>query len=524
MSFDASPTDTARWNPAKRGATVRPTPPSAPGHSPDDAGPDQGHMSVADEPVSTDPSSPAVTRDAFDPQAINELLRRRIAGFAGGGPTAALEEAGRQLRDHATAHRPADLDAGTADDPPGALTPPVDPLPMLIAADQWALVEAGVRQRARLHEAILRDLCGPRRLLGADGIPLDLLLPHPAARLALAGIGGTRLLRLACDVTRNADGSWTVISDRADAPAGLGLALRTREISTALHPEVLAAVPVAGSEALVTGLRQSLQAAAPPSAGTSPTVAVLAPRAGAGAVDAICLAERLGLPAVHAGQLRAGSRGVTSEEHGTIHVLLRQILASTSDPLEHEPTTEDSVPGLIEAARARSTALCNPPGAAILDSPALLSVLPRLARTVLAEELSVGSAVTYWCGDRAMGSHVIAHLGRLVIRPAQLDRPGSAIRGWELTLDEQADLAARIAARPWAWVGQEPVDAFTTEIVDDGLLAERPAMIRTFAVGGAGDHQVMAGGLGRVAGEEFFTSTRRVTDVWVLRPDAQEAA
>lgn len=427
-----------------------------------------------------------------------------------GGPARLYELVQSRAAQHALTHAA-----------PGR-TPPLDPLPLLIPADQWSRIDAGVRQRARLHEALLRDLCGPRRVIGDGGIPPDLLVPHPAARLALSGAGGTRLHRLACDVARNADGSWTVISDRADGPSGLGLALLAREVSTEFLGDVLATAGVRHLDDVAIALRQSLQASAPPSAGTSPAVGVLISSSGPAAADAECLAERLDVPSVRAADVTAGTSGVFSERHGRLHVLLRQVLATACDPIE-DPGAIDGVPGLVESVRTRAVSLCNPLGGAIIDSPALLSILPRLCRTLLGEELSLPSAVTYWCGERAMCSHVIAHLTRLVIRPAHTTRTGSAIRGWELSIDEQADLAARIAVRPWAWVGQEPVEAGTTSVVTDEGVAQRPVMVRTFAVGGGGDHRVVPGGLGRVADEEFFTSTRRAKDVWVLDPEGAVA-
>ena len=51
-------------------------------------------------------------------------------------------------------------------DPQGRDRPwQLDPLPLLIAADEWRGIEAGVQQRARLLDALLADLYGPQRLI-----------------------------------------------------------------------------------------------------------------------------------------------------------------------------------------------------------------------------------------------------------------------------------------------------------------------------------------------------------------------
>src|SRR4051794_37637038 len=51
-------------------------------------------------------------------------------------------------------------------DPQGMERPwSLSPIPVLIASEEWQNVEAGLAQRARLLDALLRDLYGPQRML-----------------------------------------------------------------------------------------------------------------------------------------------------------------------------------------------------------------------------------------------------------------------------------------------------------------------------------------------------------------------
>src|SRR3954467_572805 len=51
-------------------------------------------------------------------------------------------------------------------DPQGADRPwALDPLPLVLPADEWKTIETGVSQRARVLNALLADLYGPQRLL-----------------------------------------------------------------------------------------------------------------------------------------------------------------------------------------------------------------------------------------------------------------------------------------------------------------------------------------------------------------------
>ena len=56
---------------------------------------------------------------------------------------------------------------------------PLDPLPLVIDETEWASIEAAMRQRATLLNAILADFYGPQRLLREDLLPPELIFRHP---------------------------------------------------------------------------------------------------------------------------------------------------------------------------------------------------------------------------------------------------------------------------------------------------------------------------------------------------------
>ncbi len=49
----------------------------------------------------------------------------------------------------------------------------LDPVPVVVSAEEWAGVEAGLSQRAELLDLVLADLYGPRRLVGAGRLPVS---------------------------------------------------------------------------------------------------------------------------------------------------------------------------------------------------------------------------------------------------------------------------------------------------------------------------------------------------------------
>ncbi|ROR72690.1 circularly permuted type 2 ATP-grasp protein [Bogoriella caseilytica] len=411
----------------------------------------------------------------------------------------------------------------------------LDPLPVLVEDETWTDLSRGLRQRAELLDQILTDLYGERTLLTSGILPPEIVLGHPGYQRAAFGIqlpGTHQLLHGATDLARNADGAWTVLADRTDLPLGLGYAMADRRVVS----EVFAG-PYRHSRTKRLGpfyraLRQTLNVVAPALAGEDPRVAILAPSTQTAAFDHGYLSMLLGVPMVSGADLEVSEGRVWVRSLGgrqPVDVLMRGVRSAQADPLDLDPDSAGTA-GLLEAARSGMVSVVNPLGAGVLESPALATYLPRLARALRDEELLLPSVVTYWCGERSMCSHVIANISRLILRSIGDSRP--PVLGWELSLHDRADLAAEIASRPALWVGQEPVEASTTPAVQDGRLVPRATSMRAFTVSHEGDYAVMSGALGHVAADgtppqvtlAAHELPRSAKDVWVLAGGTLEEA
>jgi uncharacterized circularly permuted ATP-grasp superfamily protein len=90
-----------------------------------------------------------------------------------------------------------------------------------------------VLQRTRLLDRIMADVYGPQQLLAGGLLPSALVQGHPGYLRAMHGVppvGGTHLHIAAFDLARGADGHWWVVSQRTQAPSGLGYLLENRLI------------------------------------------------------------------------------------------------------------------------------------------------------------------------------------------------------------------------------------------------------------------------------------------------------
>ena len=402
----------------------------------------------------------------------------------------------------------------------------LDVLPLVVEERTWATLAAGLEQRARLFEALLADFYGSRDTIERGLLPARLVLGHEGYVHALAGvrpIGGRHLVIAATDLARDRDGAWYAIGDRTQAPSGLGYALENRRVISRVVPELYRRSPMRRLAPYVQTMRSAILAAAPQGV-DAPSAVLLSPGPDSEtAFDQAFVATLLGLPLVEGRDLTVRDGRVWLRALGRLEpvdVILRRVDGSWCDPLELRPESRLGVPGLLEAVRRGTVGMVNAVGAQVMENPALLPFLPRLAQEVLGEELLLPSVETWWCGDPDSRAYVHGNLERLVLRPWSRGR-GRSLFGATLSRAERERLLHRIDAEPESWVGQDPLTLSTSPVVSDEGLEPRATVLRSFAVAREQGFAVLSGGLARVsrsAGERRVVSGAGslAKDVWVL--------
>jgi uncharacterized circularly permuted ATP-grasp superfamily protein/uncharacterized alpha-E superfamily protein len=417
---------------------------------------------------------------------------------------------------------------GADDGPPRARVWHLDPVPVTIDELEWSTLDAALVERAELLDAVLTDLYGARRLLADALLPPEIVLAHPGFLRAVDGLrlpAPRELVLTATDLTRDASGGWVAIADRTQAPSGAGYAMEDRRVVARVLAGVYRQASIQRLGPFFHALKLALQDAAPTDATTPRVVLLTSGPHSETSFDQSYLAAMLGFPMVEGSDLvvregRVWMQGLDALE--PVDVILRRVDADFCDPLELRADSRLGVPGLVRALRAGSVSVVNPLGSSVLENPALLAHLPRLAREVLGHDLTLPSPPTHWCGDDAARTHVLAHLDRLVLKPTVRGSRVGTVLGWTLDRAGLDALAARITADPNAWVGQEPVGAPWT--------SQAPAaVLRTFAVAQDGSYRVMAGGLARVAPDasQHVVSSALgaiAKDVWVLSSETSTVA
>jgi len=385
---------------------------------------------------------------------------------------------------------------------------PLDPLPVVLADDDWSAIERGIAQRAAVLDAVLDDLYGARRLLADGSIPPELVLGHRGFLRACDGIrlpGPHQLVSYAADLVRDSTGTMWVLGDRAEAPSGAAYALENRVVVARVLAGLYRDARVQRLAPFFRSLRASLAAVAPEGV-EDPRVVVLSPgRHSETWFEHAYLATHLGWSLVEGADLTVREDGVHLRALGglePVHVILRRVDGWYCDPLELRGDSRLGVAGLVEAARRGTVSIVNPIGSSVLENAGLQTVMASLTRTVLDEDPILPSVPTWWCGDASSRSHVLANLDSLVLRPTARRAGNPSLFGWLLRADERAELAARIEAQPHRWVGQEPIEPSTTPTLTDNGVRSRRMLLRSFAVARQGTWTVLPGGLTRVASED----------------------
>ncbi|MDP3829036.1 MAG: circularly permuted type 2 ATP-grasp protein, partial [Polaromonas sp.] len=322
-------------------------------------------------------------------------------------------------------------------------------------AQDWAQIATGVQQRARLLERILADVYGPQQLLALGLLPAALVQGHPGYLRAMHGVlpaGGTFLHIAAFDLARGPDGRWWVVSQRTQAPSGLGYLLENRLAISRLFPEAFRELKVqrlaASYKALVDGMKASSPAHA---RGEESRIVLLTPGPyNETYFEHAYLARYLGLTLVEGSDLLVRDDKLylkTLQGLEPVHGLLKRLDDEFLDPLELRSDSTLGVPGLLQAIRAGNVLVANAPGSAFLESSALLGFLPALSRHLLDEPLALPSLATWWCGEQAALQAVLPRLKECVIKGTYPASGIESVIGQTLSRRELDEWAGRLVRR-----------------------------------------------------------------------------
>ena len=412
----------------------------------------------------------------------------------------------------------------------------VDLFPLIINPEAWEEIQSGVLQRARLLEAIVSDVYGSQNLLKEGYIPPALIYGHPGYLRSMHGAklnGSKHLHIIAFDLARAPDGKWSVLTQRTQAPSGLGYLLENRNLIARQFPNAYEQMQISPLANAYRDLIDSLKLESP--AGTNAHIALLTPGPyNETYFEHAYLARYLGLTLVEGGDLTVRDQRLylkTVRGLEPVDILIKRLDDEFLDPLELRSDSTLGVPGLLQVIRAGNVILANAPGSAFLESPALLGFLPAISERLLGEEIQLPAMDTWWCGERAALEAAIPNLGQSTIKPTYPNGTGhqnyESALGGDLTQAQLDEWVGRITRQPdehtvqtYIPLAQMPTWSNAFNVNDASLIEPHSYMLRVFALSNGHDSwQVLPGGLARIAATDSGVASMQrggsSADVWV---------
>lgn len=408
-----------------------------------------------------------------------------------------------------------------------------DAVPLPIPAAEFAALEAGLAQRARLLEAVLADLYGPQSLLAEGLIPPELVFANPAflrpTRDAARPASVPFLQTTAADLLRGPDGAWRVLADRSSRAAGLGQARENRRLLARAFPDLFRGQHVRPLGPFFEAWQDALSRLLPED-GADAGIALLTP----GVThphwfEHMVLSRELSCALVEAGDLsvRGGALFLkTLNGLKRIGVVIRRVDGRLLDPLELGTAGAAGVPGLFDALREGSVRIVNDPGSGAAEAPALAAFLPALSRRLFGEDPVLPQVPTLWLGTPGAAGQVLEDPERWLIRPAT-DGMAPAVPLASLDRAERAAWLTRLSRDGAAYAASEAIPASLAPTIVDGALEPRPVLLRMFLLRDGAGWQAMPGGLARtldgaggIAGGLPHAGLAK--DVWVLAEEREE--
>src|SRR5258708_2218550 len=366
-------------------------------------------------------SSPSVA-------AIQDAMGAKLAKL---GPAALNHLKGRLRRSI--------REVGMADARPDAnlrqtktLTWELEPVPLILPQEEWAMIESALSQRARMINSFLVDTYGRQEVLKQGILRPELILADPYYRRPCLGLEPDRaspatVLRF--DLIKTAEG-WHFVSTQANTPIGLSFAVQNRRFLTQEAGELYQDLP--DHHSIINFplyLLEHLRRLSPhPSASPSMIVLTAGPR-DPFYIEHSFLARKMGLPLAQGDDLLVLDNHVyfkTVAGLERVDVIYRRLNDRHIDPVVFSTDRDTAgIPGLIQCVRRGTVAIANAIGSGLAESRALNAFTGALTRFYLNEKPILPSVPTYSCADNDLLDAILDQRDGIRILPAH-DAPVSS--------------------------------------------------------------------------------------------------
>ncbi len=404
---------------------------------------------------------------------------------------------------------------------------PFDPIPRLVADNEWERIETGLKQRVRALNLFLHDIYHDRLILKDGKVPAELVLGASGYRRECVGLHVPKDIYIhicGTDLIRDADGRYLVLEDNGRTPSGVSYVLKNRQVMKQVFPFLFQQYDVRSIDSYASDLLSVLRHIAPEGV-TDPTVVVLTPGVYNSAYyEHSFLARKMGVELVEGRDLVLDKGQIymrTTRGLQRVDVIYRRVDDDFIDPLSFRRDSLLGVAGLVGAYRAGRVGLANAVGTGVADDKGIYPFVPEIIRYYLREDPILENVETYRPQIPAHRQHILANLEKLVVKPVDSSGGYGMLIGPASTAEQREEFAAKIQDNPRGFIAQPTISLSQHPTFVDGRIEGRHVDLRPFILFGR-DITVLPGGLTRVAlpkGSLVVNSSQGggTKDTWVLR-------
>ena len=403
---------------------------------------------------------------------------------------------------------------------------PFDIVPRIITAEEWRVIEAGLKQRVRALNLFLKDIYGRQDILKDGVIPPELIYNGKDFRREIMDISPPRDIYThisGIDLIRDEEGHYLVLEDNLRTPSGVSYMIENRIVERRILPEFFARYRVQRVEHYPDLLLKALRYLSPRGEEQA-TILVLTPGVFNSAYfEHTFLAKEMGVELAEGRDLVCKNDRVylkTTRGLRQVDVVYRRVDDEFLDPLEFNRQSVLGVAGIVKAWRSGNVAIVNAPGTGIADDKAVYAHVPDIIRYYLGEAAILGNVPTYQMTDDQDQDYVLENLERMVVKEVAESGGYGMLMGPTSTSAQRRAFEQKIREDPRNYIAQPVVQLSRHVCYLDGELESRHMDLRPFVIYGS-DIEVVPGGLTRVAmtkGSLVVNSSQGggSKDTWVL--------
>ncbi len=399
---------------------------------------------------------------------------------------------------------------------------PFDPIPRIITAQEWEVLEKGLVQRVDALNAFLRDIYGRKKIIEDGIVPEDFVYLSSGYLPECEGIVpscGVYSHISGIDLVKGKDGVWYILEDNLRVPSGASYPLIARNLCRRCSADTFRQNGVLDNRGYGDLLRETMDGV-----NTGGINVIFTPgRYNAAYFEHSYLAEKSGAVLAEAQELFVENNHLYYRSmDGDVQVgaIYRRISDEYLDPLCFLPESLIGIPNLMAVYRAGNVAIINTPGNGVADDKGIYYFVPKMIRYYLNEEPLLCNAPTYLPFYEEDRTYVLENLEKLVIKDVAEAGGYGVVFGNAMSETQLAEMRQTILAEPRRFIAQEVIDFEDLPLMEGDKTIERKADLRAFVLSGK-QTKVWPSGLTRFSRnpDSFIVNSSQgggFKDTWVL--------